>query len=1068
MQSDVFARRLAPFTTLFVLWAATVGAQSHANHGSGLPHNIPDFCATAPGTTLVAAGTSVTWSGAQSRSCVGIHGTVVLTGELTADTIMVYADGFLDVRSGASIVIRNTAINLPTDPEQYGTGLLIFGRLRVLGAEKTPFVRLASAPSAGQITLSLSSAPSGWSVGDEVFVPDTRSPAVEDWFNPKYAPRHEIRTITGISGTTVTLNSALSYEHRGARDADGTPTVLSDGTRLLPHVANLTRSVVIRSQSPTGTRAHMLLTDRASVEIRGAALRDMGRTQAATLDSTTFDANGNVARIGTNQVGRYPLHIHHLKGPVNPANTGYQFQIVGNVIRDSAKWPIAVHASHFGLVEGNVIIGGSRNTGSGISLEDGSETENMVRRNFVADIRGDTNPRQSGSDTTTPGTAGECIWAAGFNNRFVENVVTGCRNATQQIVSGVGFKFFTPAAPGSSSVRNPLFRGADMTDPAQTSAAIAQRQPILQFDKNEAYGLMADGMTIWHLGTDGYQFHSGQPETVIRNFRVWHTYEGAIWNYPTNRLTIENLAYRFDQSTTIYPPAAIQSGDYRVVNLTVRGGDIHAGAVWIGWDPVGTIRFEDVNATTSDHAFDFHTPSTPGTQAGRSGLSATMVLVRPRIHAWPGRPLRTIAMDHDVTKPPADISNPYQVYVTDDQGIAGNSFRPYFTVQASQNLYGGRAPCSDTTSRPEVAGLACGAGTPPPASPPPPAATPPPATPPPTTTPPAAPTTPPVVGGGTTPPPSSSQPPATPPPATGPSAPPVIVPAGPWTVGDVDGDRLADLNLFRPSNNTWFSIRATTGYTSGTTTVWGVAGDIPVPGDYDGDRKMDVAVFRPRNGTWYISTSSSNFTSTLSFTLGVSTDVPVPADYDGDGKTDAAVFRPSLSRWYVRSSSSNFSSVKETTYGNKDDIPAPADFDGDGKADFVTFRVLTKEWFVKLSKDARTFRVRFGKAADLPVVGDYDGDGKADLALYDSNASGWTVRTSSSGFTKEIVRASGRKGDVPVVIDRDGDGKTDFVAFHPPTASWYALTTSAPVQAGVLLCRWGANGDVPVPRLIGR
>jgi hypothetical protein len=105
--------------------------------------------------------------------------------------------------------------------------------------------------------------------------------------------------------------------------------------------------------------------------------RDLGRTRAEPLSAAT------------NHIGRYPLHLHHLLGAVNPTNSGYQFVVVGNAISDSRKWPIAVHGSHFGLVRQNVVYGGSQLTGSGIAIEDGTETENLFEENFVVNI-----PRQ--------------------------------------------------------------------------------------------------------------------------------------------------------------------------------------------------------------------------------------------------------------------------------------------------------------------------------------------------------------------------------------------------------------------------------------------------------------------------------------------------------------------------------------------------------------------------------------------------------------------------------------------------------------------------------------------------
>lgn len=599
----------------------------------------------------------------------------------------------------AELIIRDRPLNLTIDPKQFGTGLISqSGTVTMHGAAKNPpFVRTAVEPRAGNTTISLEQPVTGWRVGDKIFVPDTRQVHPDNWFNPNWPLNMEERVIQAISGDakTITLSSALSFDHRGARDANGTPTVLSGGIKLLPHVANLTRNVIVRSENPAGTRGHTLFTLRSVVDLRYVQFQDLGRTRAEEINSTT------------NHIGRYPLHIHQLWGPVNPSNTGYQYKLIGNAINNSLKWPLAVHASHFGLIRQNVVNGGSQLTGAGIAVEDGSETENLFEENFVANIRGDINPRNSGPSSdegSTPGSAAECFWGAGFNNRFVNNVAAGCRNPFQQVVSGPGWKFIVPAAPYTA--RNPLFRGADMTNPAQTRSVTPQYQKILEFRGNEVYGLAADGLTVWQLGLDGNP--GVMPETLVQDFRVWHTYEGAIWNYPTNKLTVHGLVYRIDPAQTVYWPAAFQCGDYRNIDITIRGGNIHAGSIFGGCvDPLGTFRMENVDAVTRDHAFGFETPATPGTQQDRPPSGVTMILRNNRITAWPGQPLRSIDMFHSLAQgnnQPGDI---YYVRVYDYQGQAGNNFQAYFGVQATQNLYGGLAPCTDTTTRPEVNGITC-------------------------------------------------------------------------------------------------------------------------------------------------------------------------------------------------------------------------------------------------------------------------------------------------------------------------------------------------------------------------
>ena len=493
-------------------FAANPTIRSAANGAWSSPFTWIPARLPAPADIVSVAHTVTYDSTTGDANVIGIEADGVLrfsigqTTRLRVGTLLVLPNGTLEIGTAsgpvaasatAEIIIKDNALNTATDPDQYGTGLLsVDGTVTIHGAVKTStFVRAASEPRAGHTTISLAQPVADWRVGDRIVLPDTRQVPAEHWFNPGYALQIEQRTIQNISpdGKLITVSSPLSFDHRGARDADGTPTVLSGSIALLPHVGNLTRNIIIRSENPSGTRGHTLYTHRSKVAISYAQFQDLGRTRATSLNGST------------NHIGRYPLHIHQLWGPTNPANVGYQFVVLGNAVNDSLKWPIAVHGSHYGLIKQNVVFGGSQLTGAGIAVEDGTETENVFEENFVVYIRGDINPRESGprtTDGTTPGSAAECFWAAGFNNRFINNVAASCRNAVQQIVSGPGWKFIVPAAPYTA--RNPRFRGADMTDTSQTVAVTPQHQPILEFRANEVYGLAADGLTAWELGTDGY------------------------------------------------------------------------------------------------------------------------------------------------------------------------------------------------------------------------------------------------------------------------------------------------------------------------------------------------------------------------------------------------------------------------------------------------------------------------------------------------------------------------------------------------------------------------------------
>jgi hypothetical protein len=86
----------------------------------------------------------------------------------------------------------------------------------------------------------------------------------------------------------------------------------------------------------------------ASIDIRYAQFKDLGRTTYLPLDNTT------------NHIGRYPIHVHHLGGPMATPANGYQFTLLGNAVDGGSvetkfKWAVTVHGSHYGLIQDNVV-----------------------------------------------------------------------------------------------------------------------------------------------------------------------------------------------------------------------------------------------------------------------------------------------------------------------------------------------------------------------------------------------------------------------------------------------------------------------------------------------------------------------------------------------------------------------------------------------------------------------------------------------------------------------------------------------------------------------------------------
>ena len=274
---------------------------------------------------------------------------------------------------------------------------------------------------------------------------------------------------------------------------------------------------------------------------------------------------------------------------------------------------------------------------------------------------------------------------------------------------------------------------------------------------------------------------------------------------------------------------------------------------------------------------------------------------------------------------------------------------------------------------------------------------------------------------------------------------------GPPPNSDFDGDRKADIAVFRPSTGQWFIVNSSShtfvAYT------WGGGADIPVTGDYDGDGKSDIAVFRPSTGQWFVINSGTQ-TGVL-YTWGGGADIPVTGDYDGDGKSDIAVFRPSTGQWFIINSGTQTGVLY--TWGGGADIPVTGDYDGDGKSDIAVFRPSTGQWFIINSGTQTGVLYTWGGGADIPVTGDYDGDGKSDIAVFRPSTGQWFIINSSSQTGSVYTWGGGT--DIPVTSDYDGDGKSDIAVFRPSTGQWFIINSGTQTA---LVYTWGGGADIPI------
>jgi hypothetical protein len=711
-------------------------------------------------------------------SSVGISGTLRFSTNqntrLKTGNIIVFPEGNLEIGTpsepvlphiNAEIVVtdRPLATISPDpdtgiiDPEQFGTSFIGIGRVTIHGALKTPFLRLAKEPLVGNVTLTLGSVPVGWRVGDRIFVPDSRH-LTRDTRN-NFIPQWEERTIQSISGNQITLNQPLLYTHKGARNADGV-------IEYLPHVGNLSRNVTIRSENPNGTKGHVMFNNRAKVDVRYALFKELGRTMEAPLDSTILDSSGDAIHIGTNQIARYPLHTHHLVGPMNGEEP--VFKLIGNAIDggsqpNNVKWGLVIHGSSFGLIQGNVLYNAA--SGAGIATEDGSEFQNTIENNFVArtmsivDTQNGVNINRQVSDAEIEdGLGGFSFWFNGPLNIIRNNVATGASFAAFTVI-GKGFPLV------------PLFPGAMMINEKRT--VNLRHSTFIEFSNNEMYGVMRRGLDLWNIGDRFTIYGSEDAEKVIvKDSVMWHLHSSSLSPYYIPELYVDGIIIRGDPDALFSPDdqfmiqTGMQLSGARNVKTFVKNADVQnmqVGARQRGRGIFDELVIEDSYLRNRRNVIVRNFANKPV-----SGKVVTK-LKNVVIDALPSSP-ENHAISMDWINPLAqNVLISTSMYVEDHNGVPGDTFQvfweeqdpnaplgfvtdgsrqvaiddgihpePTLTNQESWDKYGlttagSLAPCKD--NRPNIKGYVCPLNLvpPPPPSPtpPPPSPLPPPPPPPP-------------------------------------------------------------------------------------------------------------------------------------------------------------------------------------------------------------------------------------------------------------------------------------------------------------------------------------------------
>ncbi len=641
----------------------------------------------------IAEGTVVSYSQVSNArlDALEISGSLIFSTvadtRLTVANVTVMPSGTLQIGTPsnpvsaqvkAELVIADKPLDVVNDPRQYGTGLIALGTVTIVGSPiAQTWSRLASEPRAGDRSIVVAGDVSNWRPGGTVVLPDTRQVLTTDaehFTADEVAPQWEEVLIDRVVGNRVYLQTALQFNHRGARNAAGV-------LELLPHVALLDRNVVIRSENPDGVRGHTFYTARARVDIEYARFQDLGRTSAfAEIDNTTLDADGHVTHFGVNQIGRYAIHFHHMAGPENPSNTGYQFKFIGNTVDGSRKWAVATHDTSFGLLQGNVVYDAQ---GAGFVTEDGSEIGNLFKNNITIRIQGTHEDGKYGTDEGDYGRGGSGFWFRRAGNTITGNV------AADSTYAGFVIDGYSDLSP----LVLPKFRGAQKNVPGQGIVVTLNAGGFL--GDNEAYGMTTYG--LWMAFPLGDNLIEGSNLTRITNLRLWNIHHSGIVAYHTNNVYFDKVVILADRSRQDRNDAGTYGMDFQTYenrNLIIRNSRIEGARIGIvaprnDSSEAGIERPTIIENTTLKNYINI-VVFPPNSSRPSNGNSLVVRDVKfTLVSGLPPGPLPTASVTPaaniylQYTSPSPDLTQPSVVRVYNYNQVLGDNFQVFYREQAS-------------------------------------------------------------------------------------------------------------------------------------------------------------------------------------------------------------------------------------------------------------------------------------------------------------------------------------------------------------------------------------------------
>ncbi|QDT70045.1 Bifunctional hemolysin/adenylate cyclase precursor [Planctomycetes bacterium MalM25] len=494
--------------------AVTSGAWSDPNTWEG--SQVP----TTGARVLIPLGAQVTIDAvlqAEPHS-IRVDGTLSFAtdrdSELRVDTVVVTEMGALHmgtaetpVQSGVTaklLFTDNGPIDRVADPFALGRGLITHGQVRLHGAAVTPFAAAIGGLRAGDTTLRLENAPTGWAVGDRVAIAGTDPGGSQT----------ELREILAINGGEITI-APLEHDH----------VPLEAGLEV--HVSNLDRNVVLESAATVNSRrGHVMFMHNRDIHISYTAFNGLGRTDKSfTLTDPEVDENWNlIGSADDNPRARYAVHFHRngVKEDTAPAT------VHGSVVDGSPGWGYVNHSSYIEFTD-NVAYGVN---GAAFVAEAGDEI-GVFDGNLALNTTGTDADVDSRFGAQDFGFNGDGFWFQSPGVSVTNNIASGS--------TGSAFMYYTRGLRvGGQQI---VFLAENLEDSSLAGGEetiLPNSAPIKEFNGNIGYASKA-GLTV------RYNLREAQHNatSLLSHSIFWNNETGVDLPYARNTV-LRNLVVLID------------------------------------------------------------------------------------------------------------------------------------------------------------------------------------------------------------------------------------------------------------------------------------------------------------------------------------------------------------------------------------------------------------------------------------------------------------------------------------------------------------------------------------------